>query len=117
MAEYVFEIVKGDQHLYLCKGDALPPLNPEDPLEKFKPRHTTFLDPKPRNALRVAGYREAKNFLESMMELGHSAFRKMARVDKTWDNPIRINLRRDSPNHGILDTPSLQRMYVFKEQV
>lgn len=117
MGRYVLEIVKGDQHLYLCKGTSLPLPADADALARLKPKYTTFLDPKPRNALRVEGYREAKGFLESMMGLGHAAFRKLAGVDKTWDNPIRINLRRDSPNHGVLDTPSLQRMYVFKEQV
>ena len=116
MAEYVIEIVKGGDHLFLCKGDVLPLKDPSDFLERMQPKFTVYLDPKPRNAIRVEGYREAKGFVESMMLLGHSAFRKLARVDKEWDRPITINLRRDSPNRGVLDTPSLQRMYQFKEQ-
>lgn len=113
MGKYIFEIVRGDQHLYLCAGDKIP----EEGLPKWMAtKAKVHLDPKPRNALRVEGFKEAKALLDSAIALSPDSFRKLAGVDKSWMRPIVINMRRDNETKGLVDCVAAQRMYVFQEQ-
>lgn len=109
MNKYIFEIVKGDQHLYICKGEKTQP-------SKLDSGYTTYLDPKPRNALRIEGFKQAQGFLNSLIKLSPKPFRKLAGVDKDWDRPIVINMRRDDESTKLIDCVASQRMYTFKEQ-
>uniref|UniRef100_A0AB39CCN6 Uncharacterized protein n=1 Tax=Pseudomonas phage RVTF4 TaxID=3236931 RepID=A0AB39CCN6_9VIRU len=113
MDNFIFEIVKGDQHLYIVQGD---PIKKPGPLGPLMPNYTLKLDPKPRNALRISGFKQAKGFLDSAIALSPKAFRKLARVEEDWDRPIAVNMRRCSESKGLVDCVAAQRLYVFKEQ-
>lgn len=113
MGKFVYELVRGDQHLYLAEGEKVQ--QGDLPLW-MSGKSKVKLDPKARNAFRVNGFKEAKAFLDSMMGLSPKAFRKMAGVDKDWVRPIIINMRRDSETQGLADCVAAQRMYTFVEQ-
>lgn len=109
MSHYIFEVVKGDQRPYIARGKEIVK-------GSNKGNYTTYLDVKARNALRIEGFKPAKAFLDSCMALSHSAFRKLAVVDKDWERPIVINMRRCNDSKGLVDCVVAQRMYIFKEQ-
>lgn len=113
MSHYIFEVVKGDQHLYITQGE---PIKKEGLPLSLACNYTTGLDPKPRNALRVEGFKQAKGFLDSIVVLKPTAFRKLVKVDANWERPIVINMRRCNDSKGLVDCVVAQRMYTFKEQ-
>lgn len=104
MGMYIFEVVRGDDHLYLSKGD------------KLKERYQLKLDPKQRNALAIDSFKRAKGFLDSVMELKPKAFRRLVGLEPTSTRSIVINMRRCSTTPGLADCVAAQRLYVFQEQ-
>jgi len=108
MSKYIFEVRKGDSKLFITAEK-----QPESTL--FKPVVKAGLCSQERNALVIDTYKEARGFLASMMELSPAAMRKLLKVDKDFDQPVRIFIRRQDDNNGLIQTATSQRTYLFKE--
>lgn len=109
MSKYIFEVRHGDCRLFVTATPA--PTN--NLFEKGKAK--AGLDPKERNAFAVDTYKEARDFLGSMMRLSPTAMRRLLKVDKDFDQPVRMFIRRQDGNNGLIQTATSQRTYQFKE--
>ena len=113
MNKYIFEFVVGDNHHYICAGQ---PVTVGEHVLNFTTKRKLVMRPQPRNAMRIEGFKESKKLLDQFLTISPTNIRKLVGVDKDWDRPIIINMRRDDESTKLIDCVAAQRMYTFKEQ-
>ncbi|WDS62088.1 hypothetical protein [Pseudomonas phage D6] len=109
MTQYIFEVRHGDTKQFVT-ATKIPT---ESLFEKGKAK--AGLDPKERNAFVVDSYKEARGLLDSMMQLSPAGMRRLLKVDKDFEEPVRVFIRRQDGNNGLIQTATSQRTYTFKE--
>lgn len=97
MSSYFIEILRGEDHVFL--GYA----------QDKKPR----IHPQERNAATLASLIEGNIVMAMLLELDHDTMRELVKVNKSYDRPLRISLRKYSAN--MESTMVAQKMYQFKE--
>lgn len=107
MANYVFEVVRGEDKLYLTSQS-----HPEDTFEE--PKKRIALDLKLRNALFVTDKKKALALLDAIIGIKPKSMRRLLRVDKSYELPVRVFVRR-LVEDGLNNPATAQRTYYFKE--
>jgi hypothetical protein len=97
MSEYVLEIIRGGDHVYLTRKDS----------------GRSTVTPQERNAVTFNSCADAKQVIDDLMGMPMNEMRKLLKVSDTWVRPVRIMSRK-----RLNASPSANsRLYQFKEQV
>lgn len=96
MSEYVIEIIRGRDHVYLSRKES----------------GRASISPQERNAVTFTCANDAKVVIDALMDKPPADIRKLVKVDDTWQQPIRLLARKRLGNSHMTTN---YRLYLFKE--
>jgi hypothetical protein len=97
MSEYVLEIVRGKDHMYLGRKES----------GRIK------VTPQERNAITFNTCTEAKQVIDSLMGMPVADMRKLLKVDEQWERSVHLLARK---RLGSANTTVNSRLYQFTEK-
>jgi hypothetical protein len=96
MSEYVIEIIRGRDHIYLSRKES----------------GKANVTPQERNAITFESSTAAKLVIDALMEKPTSDMRKLLKVQEDWNRPVQLLARKRLGNSHMTTNA---RMYLFKE--
>jgi len=96
MSEYVIEIIRGRDHVYLSRKES----------------GKATVAPQERNAITFESPAAAKLVIDALMEKESTDMRKLLKVEENWERPVQLLARK---RLGSSHMTTNARMYLFKE--
>jgi hypothetical protein len=96
MSEYVIEIIRGKDRVYLSSKEA----------------GRVHVTPQERNAITFNSCNDAKIVIDSLMEKPPAYMRKLLKVTEAWERPVHLLARK---RLGSSHMTTGARLYQFKE--
>jgi hypothetical protein len=97
MSEYVLEIIRGKDHMYLSHKES----------GRIK------VTPQERNATTYLSCADAKQVIDTLMDLPMADMRKLLKVDEQWQRSVHLLARK---RLGSTNTTVNSRLYQFTGQ-
>lgn len=96
MSEYVIEIIRGRDHVYLARKES----------------GKATVAPQERNAVTFDSPAAAKQVIDALMDKESTDMRKLLKVEEDWHRPVQLLARK---RLGSSHMTTSARLYLFKE--